>query len=1772
MANKESSAKGSGYSSEQAKASQQMVEAMEKMARFAPIVERSFVTQADVLSKMSASMQAFASQQTVDNLTKICDALKCISDSVGNIDPSKLAALGAMAGSSQTIIVQITESVRDLGQNINGIDSTPVSDFTESISDAGGQIDKSLKNEFRNLIDHLQKKFPRATAIATAALSGLVQGFKNLVSMSKVVYNFFSTLIKSVVKLSLTIISIPLKIFNGLIDMADKGGGGISELAEAINNMRKEFGALSGPTNSAIMGTAKAMGNLKLAGTSVVRVFGNKADRLKLLTELYAQSGSNLRSFEKEILSTNGAAIALQKGLGLTAENMESFAARAKSTGQPITKMLINVTKQADQMGKAFGLDAKIISKEMGKAAQDFKNFGNVSEKQLAVAVTYAEKLGIKLDKIAGTMDAFGTFDDAADNVSKLNEAFGTNIDAMEILQAQSPEEKMEILRREMRKAGVEGEKLNAAQRKLIAGAAGMDDQTSIAAFSTKNYGIALKDIKKEGDKAEKKTLTQAEAINKLADGMERMLKSGESGLTGGKGLLGAFLNGISRGIQMHPAWIDMMKNIRMTIFEVFSAGIKVGKAFVDMFPGILKMIQAITKIFDPLKVKALMASVTQIFSDFFSDLTDPTKKGSVRALMTRLQKVFFNFFDKKSPEGAQLLEGFYNFRDAIVRIFSELAVYVVQELSKVIREITEWIKNPKMPKVNASAAWMKPLLEVFKEGRDKLVPALIDMFDVLWEKISPKLQKAAEKAMPIILGAAFAPAVLKGVLTSVAFGLSNAVAGMLKDIIFGSAAKKEAVAGLKAEARSLEKMALSELQHAERLAATATNQAGKDAAARAFANAERLAQSSLQASEQAAAKGASKFARLAGLMKGPVGAALKILGLPLLIATASVDISNAMKKFGDDLQKKGFDPATAKIAAGSTGIINALTFGLLPEAWQSKIADTLASAVKKMFELFDKWFGPGFSDSIKKFLVGTFDLFAGLGDLLIAMWNGDSKGVNEAIKKMAVGFMDLFFSQFEMIANVLLKIGPLILEYLFKALGWVSNKIGDIFLSLKDIPVVGFIFDWIGSAFKLLGDFFNKAGKGWEMIGDILKQVNVTQVLRDFGNAVIDFAALVWDKFTWLADVITMPVRLAYNFWKTAWLAIWEEVVSPIIGFVTSWAVKIFNLFVTPYKKLWVFIKETFSKIQGKFTENETQISSFATKVYDFLTWPYKKAWEVILSVAGFVWDTYNNLLEKFRVWGHEILDILQDPHKKAFDKIKEVLEKVWTAYKELPGKLIAWGVELLGKITAPFKGAWEWLKKNFSIEKFKEIGKAMLDGILSTLKDLPGRIKGIFKEGVAAAKKAVRMGSPSKDTAEIGQAMLDGTMNSLDPLPEKVGKKYAEASASAASSAKAPSISETGIPDKDALENLLKSLEAMSSSLKISGDLKGQIDSFIAGAQGLAESFVKLPEAMKPIIETLGKINNELFAGSGGEDAVKTANSIAEVFEGIDKLATLGKAMAAGPKGSGDAIGDKIWALNQVCGHIAEELTTLAGPTGFPLIAEAMTGIKKSVAQYGDLSAVSETTNSLIEVLNNVDALGKSAKKIADERNIDNNISSFNEIMSGILDGLQSMPDFVLPVFEFLAKEFPNSTTSLSKALQNVNSARMMIARGVLPAVKAVKDMVDAAQEIQEHLARGATIDIDKKLKIFSANSQRILGTGGKYTVTTKDVNINVNFKVVIDAEELASTIVQNKNSVIRQRINLLLSAVPEGESSKKAKEDAAGARFTGRETPPQLTTYMD
>lgn len=1632
---------------EQSKAAQAIAAVMAKLAIDSEKALENLRGQAKAMQEICEAMKCFESSQAIQNVNQLAAAI----GGVGDISKTASASIIELGRNTQNL----AGNVGALGGQI-GSAGRQTKEFSKE-----GKSSARVQKDLAAALDKT-KKTSLALSVALGALIGAYDGLKASIgatlAVSKGILGFFGSMVSAAYSVAKSIVAIPFKMLGSLVEMADQGGNSISEFAEAINGMRKEFGALSGPTNKAIMGTATAMNNLTIAGTSTFQVFGNVAERMKMLTELYASSGPNLRSFAQEIEKGNGAALAMQKGLGLTAEGMETLASISKSSGKPLSETLVNITKHADHMAKAFKLDAKVISREITKAASDFKNFGNVSIKEMGIAVTYAQKLGLSLDKITGTMDAFGTFDDAADNVSKLNEAFGTNIDAMEIMQAETPEKKLELLRKEMRKAGIDGEKLNHAQRKLISSAANLDDQTIISAMSTKNYGVSLKEIQKEGGKAEKKTLTQTEAMEKLADAMERMLKSGES-LTGGKGLFGSFLAGVMKGINMSPELIQMLGAVKRAIGAFFVAGIEVGRKFVALFPGIKDLFSAITKIFNPAKVTQMTKGVTAAFTQFFKDIGDPNSKNSFGKLMENLQNSFFNYFNSNTKEGKEVTNAFKKIFLTIVRIIGEAIPYVMRQVTKIALAITEFIKNPKayLEKLGGGggdSGFGKVFSEAFQnisEAWPALRDALKDLFHVAFDKFKTVVMPMIkETLLPI------GEKILKYLATGFAIRtgitmLIGALLGVLKNALLGA------------------------------IEALFTG------------------------------GGEGIVAKFAGGLKNLLGPTLtKILGKAFVvtaIADAAINVSKSVEEFSGTLQEKGFDPATAKIAAGTTGLINAITFGLLPKDLQGKIAESIAQISDMIFKSLDKFLGPGFSDSVKKYLSGFFDFWSGIGDLLLSLWNGDSAKTNEALKKIGKSLMDMIFGSFEMAANVILRIGPMILQYISKGLSFVSDKIGDAFLALKDIPLVGFIFEWIGEAFKFLSDVFQKASEGWALISEAMKNLNITQTLRDWGTSIVDFAMMVWEKFTWLVDVVTLPFRLLYNTVKVIFEAIWEEVISPIVDFVSEWGGKLLDVLIYPFEKMYEFVSGVAKWINDNvFAPVATTASSFGTKLLDLLSMPFKKMYEVWIGVQTYLLETFANLLESFRVWGNKVLTILTDPHTKAWDKIKKVLSYIWDGFKELPGKLVDWGKGLLEKITNPFKDAWAWVKENFSIEKFKEIGGNIIDGIKQKLSELKETVTKPFKDSWEGVKSLLGINSPSKKFAELGQNVVDGFSQNLGDIFDTVTAPFDSA--------------------YEAVIKLIQSFKDMANKIFLI-----LTDPFSNSSQKIDKIFGEMKSFFEKMVTAISTIAKEIF------------KIITKPFE--DAWQSVGK----------------IWSLDSISNvfsKIVEGIKTALGKLAEIPAFEALITLAKKVFDIKSPSRVFQKIGDQIAggLQMGVENIPKNAEKTFGKVT-DQATKMVDKIETSIpMDGINKKLGAIV--------DKPGNITAGADAMNSV------VAKQVIPAVVAVEQMIAAAKRIEAALAAGAKLDIDTKLKVFATKFGKSIGTMGKYVVQAKDVNIHVNFRIALDATELERVMVTNGKSVIKQRINLLLDAVKDDGKSTVIKTDAERAKMHTGATPSDMGGY--
>lgn len=659
---------------------------------------------------------------------------------------------------------EVTKSMRMMcEQDCGGMSSDKWEEVTKAVDKTGNSTNNTTES-VKKMADVMQSKWTKAALVSAAALDGLVQGFKNFIALSKGAFGVFSGLVGGLGSVAASIIAIPFKLISGLFSMAQKGGGG-NELAAAYEEVRKEFGSFKSDSAKAIIDTAVNMDKMNQTGVSAYRIFGNAAERLKAVKEMAVGMGSAFQVFGPEVEKNGTAIMMYNKGLGITNEQLSSIASSAMRMGKGIADVQLDMTKQALGMSKAFGVNAKVISKDMAKAMQDLSHFGHLSTKELAVAATFANKLGVSVDKLTGIMDATATFDQAAEGMSKLNEQFGTNIDATAIMSAQNPAEKMEILRKEFAKTGKDMSQMTYQERMLIKQSSGLSDEMLNAAFSAKNAGVSLDKIASQGGKNEKKTMTQADAMHKLADSIERLTPSG--GGAGG-GLLNHLFQGFLRGIQSSPEFIKLMMNIRTILIDATMYGVKLGKMFVDLFPGVKDVFKGLGDVFDPKKFRKLFDGIIRAFDVF--------KAGGARSLeefMEKIDKTFTDFFNSEKPAGKKVLEGFKKFGLAVVAIFGKMSEWVIPKLADMITSIANWIRNPNIPDVTgvasgASSALLVPLAKAFELLKDQLLPALKDLASALFVKLKDAIlntstgKGAIAGAISIILG----PMLGKGLLS----------------------------------------------------------------------------------------------------------------------------------------------------------------------------------------------------------------------------------------------------------------------------------------------------------------------------------------------------------------------------------------------------------------------------------------------------------------------------------------------------------------------------------------------------------------------------------------------------------------------------------------------------------------------------------------------------------------------------------------------------------------------------------------------------------------------------------------------------------------------------------------------------------------------------------------------------------------------------------------------------------------------------------------------
>ena len=728
--------------------------------------------------KVLEKQQKYLSSQ-VDTAVQLCKALECkgLDDVQAKMKEvsSGLQSAAKEAGTAGSKIGEMTAGLQD----------------TE-------KANKKVIKSWGDLIASIKESHVAMAGFAV----GAAKGFKSAIADIKQMGATIGSVITGIKNIGMSIVAIPFQMFSGLVGMANELAGSVSALRQGIEDVRGSFGDLASNEGGALMSGLSNLqsqsSSLGGTGVSLAAVYGTGPDGVAAaLADLAATAealGPKFSMLSDEFANSAGEILAFKKGMGLSEEAMSGFATMAISSGSSLTDTLQEVGNFSIQMGDKFGVSSKLISKDMGEMAADFKNFGTMSTKEMAAASVYARKLGIDVKGLQGVIGQFDDFEGAADSVSQLNQAFGIQLDTMEMMNAENPAERIDMMKNAFHEAGKSIEDMTRQERALLAEQTGLSEEALATAFSQENMGTSYEDIAAGAEEAEESQLTQEEVMNKLANTMDRVFNSGRE-LTG---MFDALVKGITRGFTTNTDFKELLFQIRDAMKVVFEFGVKLGSMFASIMSE-AGVFSALKDIFNLDDLKAMFQGVIDIFQKFKDSITG---KGdySPQQMASDLSDQFSKFFDAKSGPIGKLKELVAKGIRILGDMIAGLIPWIVEKMQSFLLGIADAIRNPPDLSGAASEGIGGALMEAFTKVGGALMDAvpillgaLLDIIKAIFEKHGGKIIAVGAALLGFVLGKMIVLGAVQAIGAAVSAVVIKKLTDFLLDAVGGASEEAEA-------------------------------------------------------------------------------------------------------------------------------------------------------------------------------------------------------------------------------------------------------------------------------------------------------------------------------------------------------------------------------------------------------------------------------------------------------------------------------------------------------------------------------------------------------------------------------------------------------------------------------------------------------------------------------------------------------------------------------------------------------------------------------------------------------------------------------------------------------------------------------------------------------------------------------------------------------------------------------------------------------------------
>lgn len=353
-------------------------------------------------------------------------------------------------------------------------------------------------------------------------------------------------------------------------------------------------------------------------------------------------------------------------------------------------------------------------------------------------------------------------------------------------------------------------------------------------------------------------------------------------------------------------------------------------------------------------------------------------------------------------------------------------------------------------------------------------------------------------------------------------------------------------------------------------------------------------------------------------------------------------------------------------------------------------------------------------------------------------------------------------------LSEISLAFGQMLLPYALKAIEFISGLV-DKFKALdenarKIIIVVALVAAALGPIILIIGGVITAIGVFISSIGTIISVIGM--ISGPVLGVIVAITALV-AIFTAIGAVI------GYVMYRTGALqALWSllmgifVIAKPIVMDLVSQGIEKFHQAMALVKKIFddvipvvqPFLLDTILKARPIIMDIVRALGEFGSAVFEHLGKKIQEAKVIWDAVWPYLRPIVENELSKIKTVILTVLDVIKSIIKTATALIKGDWSAVWSNIADIFTKMWA-GIVTVAKKQAAF---------------MKEVGKDIIDGLISGIKSMAGKAADAMGKIVqslpAGVKKLLGISSPSKVFASIGENMMQGLSMGLENAKDLV------------------------------------------------------------------------------------------------------------------------------------------------------------------------------------------------------------------------------------------------------------------------------------------------------------------------------------------------------------------------------------------------------------------